>query len=117
MSVSVKKNKKSIKMYCNCLLVYSAYQIVVEEVNPQRTRRQASSDCYEVIINLFYIHLTSHAFTTNLIYTYLIASVQFEEFHSKKKINFTVDIQMYRHIIFNINISSFPGPSFLPQCI
>ncbi|XP_034555397.1 receptor-type tyrosine-protein phosphatase kappa isoform X1 [Notolabrus celidotus] len=26
----------------------SAYQIVVEEVNPQRTRRQASSDCYEV---------------------------------------------------------------------
>uniref|UniRef100_A0A8D0D0U7 protein-tyrosine-phosphatase n=1 Tax=Sander lucioperca TaxID=283035 RepID=A0A8D0D0U7_SANLU len=30
----------------------SAYQIVVEEVNPQRTRRQASSDCYEVIINL-----------------------------------------------------------------
>ncbi|TKS76269.1 Receptor-type tyrosine-protein phosphatase kappa [Collichthys lucidus] len=25
----------------------SAYQIVVEEVNPQRTRRQASSDCYE----------------------------------------------------------------------
>ncbi|XP_008395640.1 receptor-type tyrosine-protein phosphatase kappa isoform X13 [Poecilia reticulata] len=26
----------------------SAYQIVVEEVNPQRSRRQASSDCYEV---------------------------------------------------------------------
>lgn len=33
----------------NRLLVCSAYQIVVEEVNPQRTRRQASSDCYEVI--------------------------------------------------------------------
>uniref|UniRef100_A0A7N8XZP5 protein-tyrosine-phosphatase n=1 Tax=Mastacembelus armatus TaxID=205130 RepID=A0A7N8XZP5_9TELE len=32
----------------------SAYQIVVEEVNPQRTRRQASSDCYEVIINHIY---------------------------------------------------------------
>uniref|UniRef100_A0A3B3VWJ3 Receptor-type tyrosine-protein phosphatase kappa n=1 Tax=Poecilia latipinna TaxID=48699 RepID=A0A3B3VWJ3_9TELE len=26
----------------------SAYQIVVEEVNPQRSRRQASSDCFEV---------------------------------------------------------------------
>uniref|UniRef100_A0A674MA36 Receptor-type tyrosine-protein phosphatase kappa n=1 Tax=Takifugu rubripes TaxID=31033 RepID=A0A674MA36_TAKRU len=30
----------------------SAYQIVVEIVIPQRTRRQASSDCYEVIKNL-----------------------------------------------------------------
>ncbi|XP_060948091.1 receptor-type tyrosine-protein phosphatase kappa [Limanda limanda] len=29
----------------------SAYQIVVEEVNPQRTRRQASSDCYEVPVS------------------------------------------------------------------
>lgn len=29
--------------------VYSAYQIVVEEVNPQRARRQASSDCFQVI--------------------------------------------------------------------
>lgn len=26
----------------------SAYQIVVEEVNPRRTRRQTSSDCFEV---------------------------------------------------------------------
>uniref|UniRef100_A0AAQ6A5C5 protein-tyrosine-phosphatase n=1 Tax=Amphiprion ocellaris TaxID=80972 RepID=A0AAQ6A5C5_AMPOC len=33
----------------------SAYQIVVEEVNPQRTRRQASSDCYEVAPNLFHV--------------------------------------------------------------
>uniref|UniRef100_A0A669CV75 protein-tyrosine-phosphatase n=1 Tax=Oreochromis niloticus TaxID=8128 RepID=A0A669CV75_ORENI len=29
----------------------SAYQIVVEEVNPQRTRRQASSDCYQVPVS------------------------------------------------------------------
>uniref|UniRef100_A0A8C6KUC2 protein-tyrosine-phosphatase n=1 Tax=Nothobranchius furzeri TaxID=105023 RepID=A0A8C6KUC2_NOTFU len=29
----------------------SAYQIVVEEVNPQRARRQASSDCYEVPVS------------------------------------------------------------------
>ncbi|XP_034018396.1 receptor-type tyrosine-protein phosphatase kappa [Thalassophryne amazonica] len=29
----------------------SAYQIVVEEVNPQRSRRQASSDCYEVPVS------------------------------------------------------------------
>ncbi|XP_034755358.1 receptor-type tyrosine-protein phosphatase kappa isoform X30 [Etheostoma cragini] len=29
----------------------SAYQIVVEEVNPQRTRRQASSDCFEVPVS------------------------------------------------------------------
>uniref|UniRef100_A0A8C5I0A3 protein-tyrosine-phosphatase n=1 Tax=Gouania willdenowi TaxID=441366 RepID=A0A8C5I0A3_GOUWI len=29
----------------------SAYQIVVEEVNPQRTRRQASSDCYKVPVS------------------------------------------------------------------
>lgn len=63
-------------MYCNCLLVFSAYQVVVEEVNPQRTRRQASSDCYEVIINLLYIHLTSHACTTNLIYTLLACSLK-----------------------------------------
>lgn len=56
-------------------LVYSAYQIVVEEVNPQRTRRQASSDCYEVIINLFYIRLQSHAFTTYQIYMYLFTAV------------------------------------------
>uniref|UniRef100_A0A7N6F744 protein-tyrosine-phosphatase n=1 Tax=Anabas testudineus TaxID=64144 RepID=A0A7N6F744_ANATE len=29
----------------------SAYQIVVEEGNPKRTRRQASSDCYEVPVS------------------------------------------------------------------
>ncbi|KAK7907207.1 hypothetical protein WMY93_015819 [Mugilogobius chulae] len=29
----------------------TAYQIVVEEVNPQRSRRQASSDCYEVPVS------------------------------------------------------------------
>lgn len=41
-----------------CRVLFSAYQIVVEEVNPQRTRRQASSDCYEVIKNL---HFTAAA--------------------------------------------------------
>uniref|UniRef100_A0AAQ4QXF1 Receptor-type tyrosine-protein phosphatase kappa n=1 Tax=Gasterosteus aculeatus aculeatus TaxID=481459 RepID=A0AAQ4QXF1_GASAC len=29
----------------------SAYQIVVEEVNPRRTRRQASTDCFEVPVS------------------------------------------------------------------
>lgn len=41
-----------LDLYWHFLHAYSAYQIVVEEVNPQRTRRQASSDCYEVIVDL-----------------------------------------------------------------
>lgn len=41
-----------------CHVLFSAYQIVVEEVKSQRTRRQASSDCYEVIKNL---HFTAAA--------------------------------------------------------
>lgn len=40
-------------MFITFYIVYSAYQIVVEEVNP-RSRRQATSDCYEVNINLYY---------------------------------------------------------------
>lgn len=36
---------------CVTLLVHSAYQIVVEEVAPQRSRRQVS-DCYEVTESL-----------------------------------------------------------------
>lgn len=54
--ISLKNPKNSIITYLNHPLFYSAYQIVVEEVNPQRTRRQASSDCYEVTINPFLIH-------------------------------------------------------------
>lgn len=46
-----------------CHVLHSAYQIVVEEVNPQRTRRQASSDCYEVIKNLHFTVAASQEIT------------------------------------------------------
>ena len=44
-------------LQCVCLISVllcvssSVYQIVVAEVNPQRSRRQASSDCYQVSLS------------------------------------------------------------------
>lgn len=76
-----------------CLLVYSAYQIVVEQVNPQRTRRQASSDCYEVIFLICSTYVKAMPFQPN-IYSISALIVQTFDLECIWKIDF------YKYILF-----------------
>lgn len=77
--MSIKKNYTvNITVITFFFSVYSAYQIVVEEVNPQRSRRQASSDCYEVTDIHLCLDLTNH------ICIYLCASERYVELITRK---------------------------------
>lgn len=79
--------------------MYSAYQIVVEEVNPQRSRRQASSDCYEVTDIHLCLDLTSIYLCSSEHYMELITrkfNVNLRQFCSSKADPFALFI-MKRH--------------------